>query len=79
MFIRAMFIHIECTYLAEERTTLLKRNRGSFILNQVSYYKLRQIHYKSWQLLLLQIGAIITNRGNYYKSGQLLQIWAQHV
>ena len=48
-------------------------------------------YYKSGQLILLQIGAellqigagitnwgrFITNRGRYYKSGQLLQIGAQ--
>ena len=57
------------------------------------YFKSGQVYYKSGQLQLLQIGAdllqigavitnrgrFITNRGRYYKSGQLLQIGAEHL
>ena len=61
------------------------------IRNRWKYYKLGQNYYKSGQLQLLQIGAIvirnwgkiITNWGsyyemgqNYYKLGQMLQIGA---
>ena len=48
-------------------------------LIQIEYYKLGQNYYKSGQLQLLQIGAIvIPNWGRYYKLGQLLQIGAEH-